>query len=99
MHTTNNILQQTHFEDNPNDLNFLRHDKVLHPTRIRPHMKHIPSYLMPKVAYSAVNEQSETSDVGHVYFRGSSSNKHRKGRKGFVQVRNISIPLVIKVDL
>ncbi|CAG8491858.1 3819_t:CDS:10 [Paraglomus brasilianum] len=76
---------KSHFEDNPNDLNFLRHDKVLHPTRIRPHMKHIPSYLMPKVAYSAVNEQSETSDVGHVYFRGNSSNKHRKGRKGYGQ--------------
>ncbi|CAG8616133.1 9885_t:CDS:10 [Paraglomus occultum] len=76
---------KSHFEDNPNDLNFLRHDKVLHPARIRPHMKHIPSYLMPKVAYSSVNEQSETSEVGHVYFRGSSSNKHRKGRKSYGQ--------------
>jgi len=55
--------------------------------------------LMPKVAYSAVNEQSETPDVGHVYFRGNSSNKHRKGRKGYGQVRNVSILLEILLDI
>ena len=36
---------QTHFEGNPRDLQVLRHDKVLQPTRVQPHLKHIPSYL------------------------------------------------------
>ncbi|KAH9967565.1 hypothetical protein BC827DRAFT_1264360 [Russula dissimulans] len=30
-----------HFEDNPNDLEYLKH-KPLHPTRVQPHMKHVP---------------------------------------------------------
>ena len=36
---------QSHFEDNPRDLQVLRHDKVLQPGRVQPHLKHIPSYL------------------------------------------------------
>jgi len=39
---------KTHFEDNPRDLQVLRHDKVLQPTRVHPHLKHVPSYLVPK---------------------------------------------------
>lgn len=39
---------QAHFEDNPLDLEYLRHDKPLHPSRIQTHMKHVPSYLLPK---------------------------------------------------
>ncbi|KAJ7650427.1 P-loop containing nucleoside triphosphate hydrolase protein [Roridomyces roridus] len=41
---------KAHFEDNPLDLEFLRHDKPLHPTRIQSHMKHVPKYLLPRIA-------------------------------------------------
>ncbi|KJA28170.1 hypothetical protein HYPSUDRAFT_197689 [Hypholoma sublateritium FD-334 SS-4] len=41
---------KAHFEDNPLDLEFLRHDKPLHPTRVQPHMKHVPQYLLPHIA-------------------------------------------------
>ncbi|KAJ4483712.1 DEAD-domain-containing protein [Lentinula aciculospora] len=41
---------KAHFEDNPLDLEYLRHDKPLHPTRIQPHMKHVPKYLLPRTA-------------------------------------------------
>uniref|UniRef100_A0A3B5MG73 Probable ATP-dependent RNA helicase DDX56 n=1 Tax=Xiphophorus couchianus TaxID=32473 RepID=A0A3B5MG73_9TELE len=34
-----------YFEDNPRDLQLLRHDKDLHPAVIKPHMKNIPDYL------------------------------------------------------
>ncbi|KAH9973539.1 P-loop containing nucleoside triphosphate hydrolase protein [Lactifluus volemus] len=34
---------------NPNDFEYLKHDKPLHPTRVQPHMKHVPKYLMPKI--------------------------------------------------
>lgn len=41
---------KAHFEDKPKDLDFLRHDRPLHPTRVQQHLKHIPQYLMPKIA-------------------------------------------------
>ena len=40
---------KAHFEDNPTDLDYLRHDKILHPTRVQSHLKHIPHYLMPRI--------------------------------------------------
>ncbi|KAJ3131746.1 ATP-dependent DNA/RNA helicase, partial [Irineochytrium annulatum] len=39
---------KAHFEDNPRDLQALRHDRPLHPSRIQSHMNHVPDYLMPK---------------------------------------------------
>ncbi|KAJ1918948.1 ATP-dependent DNA/RNA helicase [Mycoemilia scoparia] len=41
---------KAHFEDRPADLQFLRHDKALHPSRVQAHMKHIPDYLVPKIS-------------------------------------------------
>ncbi|GAA6043388.1 hypothetical protein JCM8097_005301 [Rhodosporidiobolus ruineniae] len=41
---------KAHFEDNPRDLAFLRHDKPLHPGRVQSHLKHVPGYLMPRIA-------------------------------------------------
>ncbi|XP_069022513.1 probable ATP-dependent RNA helicase DDX56 [Embiotoca jacksoni] len=38
---------KTYFEDNPRDLQLLRHDKDLHPAVIKPHLKNIPEYLVP----------------------------------------------------
>ncbi|XP_028835712.1 putative ATP-dependent RNA helicase DDX56 [Denticeps clupeoides] len=39
---------KTYFEDNPRDLQLLRHDKDLHPAVIKPHLKNVPDYLIPK---------------------------------------------------
>jgi ATP-dependent RNA helicase DDX56/DBP9 len=36
-----------HFEENPDELKHLRFDGELRPSRIQPHMKHVPSYLLP----------------------------------------------------
>ncbi|GAA5890124.1 hypothetical protein JCM6882_009234 [Rhodosporidiobolus microsporus] len=41
---------KAHFEDNPRDLAYLRHDKPLHPGRVQSHLKHVPGYLMPRIA-------------------------------------------------
>ncbi|KAJ3720616.1 P-loop containing nucleoside triphosphate hydrolase protein [Lentinula raphanica] len=49
----NSVRLKAHFEDNPLDLEYLRHDKPLHPTRVQPHMKHVPGYLMPRTAVIA----------------------------------------------
>lgn len=38
---------KAHFEDNPRELDLLKHDKVLRPKKIQKHLKHIPDYLIP----------------------------------------------------
>lgn len=35
-------------------MEFLRHDKPLHPTRVQPHMKHVPKYLLPRMGAATV---------------------------------------------
>ncbi|VEU33403.1 unnamed protein product [Pseudo-nitzschia multistriata] len=40
---------QAHFEDNPNDLQLLRHDRLAtHASKVQEHLKHIPKYLLPR---------------------------------------------------
>lgn len=39
------FLFQPHLADHPRDMQFLRHDKTLHSTQIKPYMKHVPDYL------------------------------------------------------
>ncbi|NWI41430.1 DDX56 helicase, partial [Picathartes gymnocephalus] len=36
---------KVYFEDNPRDLQALRHDRPLHPARVQPHLGHVPDYL------------------------------------------------------
>jgi ATP-dependent RNA helicase DDX56/DBP9 len=36
-----------HFEENPQDLKFLKHDKHLQTDKIQSHLRHIPTYLLP----------------------------------------------------
>ena len=36
---------QSYFEDNPRDLQLLRHDKTLHTVRQQPELRHVPDYL------------------------------------------------------
>ncbi|KAM4719932.1 putative ATP-dependent RNA helicase DDX56 isoform 2-T2 [Anableps anableps] len=49
---------KTYFEDNPRDLQLLRHDKDLHPAVIKPHMKNVPDYLIPETLRGVVNPLS-----------------------------------------
>ena len=44
----NSTKLQTYFEDNPRDLEVLRHDRHLQPKQIEPSMRYIPPYLVPK---------------------------------------------------
>ncbi|KAJ3833102.1 P-loop containing nucleoside triphosphate hydrolase protein [Lentinula raphanica] len=76
---------KAHFEDNPLDLEYLRHDKPLHPTRVQPHMKHVPGYLMPRTAVIA--EEGADGDggqqVGFVPFKKPrTTHSHFRGRGG-----------------
>uniref|UniRef100_A0A3P9H4C7 Probable ATP-dependent RNA helicase DDX56 n=1 Tax=Oryzias latipes TaxID=8090 RepID=A0A3P9H4C7_ORYLA len=49
---------KTYFDDNPRDLQLLRHDKDLHPAVVKPHMKNIPDYLIPQTLRGVVNPLS-----------------------------------------
>ena len=40
---------QSHFEENPTDLQLLRHDRVAtHVSKVQDHLKHVPKYLLPR---------------------------------------------------
>lgn len=84
---------KAHFEDNPLDLEYLRHDKPLHPSRVQPHMKHVPKYLLPKIAAVSVPgiesvHMGTEKAVGFVPFkkrdnlRGHTRSGGRGGRSG-----------------
>ncbi|XP_034458687.1 probable ATP-dependent RNA helicase DDX56 [Hippoglossus hippoglossus] len=49
---------KTYFEDNPRDLQLLRHDKDLHPAVVKPHLKNIPEYLIPETLRGVMNPLS-----------------------------------------
>ncbi|XP_061590009.1 probable ATP-dependent RNA helicase DDX56 [Cololabis saira] len=49
---------KTYFEDNPRDLQLLRHDKDLHPAVVKPHMRNVPDYLIPETLKGTGNPLS-----------------------------------------
>ncbi|KAM6975326.1 putative ATP-dependent RNA helicase DDX56 [Tautogolabrus adspersus] len=49
---------KTYFDDNPRDLQLLRHDKDLHPAVVKPHLKNVPEYLIPETLRATVNPLS-----------------------------------------
>ncbi|CUM65197.1 uncharacterized protein PRCAT00002825001 [Priceomyces carsonii] len=67
------------FEENPNDLATLRHDKELHSARVQSHLKRVPDYLLPESA------RSNMKKIGYVPFHKNRIHKNRKkkpsGRK------------------
>ncbi|KAG5647838.1 hypothetical protein DXG03_007762 [Asterophora parasitica] len=78
---------KAHFEDNPLDLEFLRHDKPLHPTRVQSHMKHVPKYMLPRIAPvpGAEADAGETAQPGFVPFKKGNNVRGRgrgRGRGG-----------------
>jgi len=75
---------KAHFEDNPNDLEFLKHDKPLHPTRVQPHMKHVPKYLMPNVTAASTPAASKEKGEGAAFvpFSNGKIRGHGRGRGG-----------------
>ncbi|KAG0329153.1 ATP-dependent DNA/RNA helicase [Dissophora globulifera] len=73
---------KAHFEDKPKDLEYLRHDKTLHPTRVQPHMKHVPDYMMPKVQAVSSQKIGEAQEgLGPVLYKKKTQNSTRKARQ------------------
>ncbi|KAL8661412.1 MAG: hypothetical protein Q9202_005594 [Teloschistes flavicans] len=65
-----------HFEENPEDLQHLRHDEELRPARIQAHLKHVPDYLMP----NTLKQGHSAGDIGFVGFHKTSENRIRKAK-------------------
>lgn len=69
-----------HFEENPQDLISLRHDRDLSRVRTDSHLKHVPDYLLPPGA------RSDPKKLGFVPF--AKGKKKRQAKKGGVRKSN-----------
>jgi ATP-dependent RNA helicase DDX56/DBP9 len=67
---------QRYFEENPLEKNYLRRDGETRAIRSRPHLKHVPDYLLPNGA----NQNILSQDAPFVGFRSGSSNRIRAAR-------------------
>ena len=65
-----------HFEENPTELQQLRHDGELHAARIQHHLKHVPDYLLPRRSKQGLTG----GDLPHVGFGKTSENRIEKSR-------------------
>ncbi|CAN3359174.1 ATP-dependent RNA helicase Dbp9p [Diutina catenulata] len=64
------------FEENPQDLVSLRHDKELHPSRVQPQLKRVPEYLLPESA------RQDPKKLGFVPFHKDSRKRRVHKKKG-----------------
>ncbi|CCD26765.1 ATP-dependent DNA/RNA helicase NDAI_0I01960 [Naumovozyma dairenensis CBS 421] len=64
-----------HFEENPKELQSLRHDKELHSARVQQHLKRVPEYLLPEAARKGGKK------VNFVPFHNPKKSR-RNGKKG-----------------
>ncbi|KAL9603952.1 MAG: hypothetical protein Q9219_000890 [cf. Caloplaca sp. 3 TL-2023] len=65
-----------HFEENPADLQHLRHDGELRSARVQSHLKHVPEYLLPSTGRRGI----ASTDIGFVGIRKTSENRIRKAK-------------------
>jgi ATP-dependent RNA helicase DDX56/DBP9 len=73
------------------DLEYLRHDKPLHPARVQPHMKYVPHYLLPRSTAVPAEDKESTEKVGFVPFQGGAPRgQARRGRSGLKSGSNRS---------
>lgn len=71
---------QAHFEDHPDDLAYLQHDRALLSTRSgQQHLKHVPAYLAPKIINNSMAQPR--AYTGYVPKNKPSEGKNRKNRK------------------
>lgn len=71
---------QTYFEDNPRDLQLLRHDLPLHPAVVKPHLGHVPDYLGERACGPWV--LGAVPQTGPWRPGGSSAQAHTSARRG-----------------
>ncbi|KAF5289485.1 hypothetical protein FQR65_LT11859 [Abscondita terminalis] len=71
---------KTYFEDNPNDLRSLRHDKALHTVKIQQHLANVPEYIVPP-ALKNLTSTSGKRKREHYRVSETSASKYQKKKK------------------
>ncbi|KAJ8316963.1 hypothetical protein KUTeg_004867 [Tegillarca granosa] len=73
---------KSYFEDNPRDLQLLRHDKSLHTVKVQSHMADVPEYLVPKTLKRLRRQKSKPKSDKQQFVKGPSKGEIRyKKRK------------------
>lgn len=72
---------QSYFEDNPNDLQVLRHDKALHTVRIQQHLADVPDYIIPDALKGMAGITRKNKRKREHFRTSSSANAKHKIRK------------------
>lgn len=81
---------QAHFQDNPRDLQLLKHDAPLRAVKVQKHLATVPAYLMPAAmvvenrnALAVDNKDDDETNPSHGAKRKANRNnkKMKKGRK------------------
>ncbi|XP_064631463.1 probable ATP-dependent RNA helicase DDX56 isoform X2 [Lineus longissimus] len=80
---------KSYFEDNPRDLQLLRHDKSLHTAKVQQHMKNVPDYLVPptlkRLRHGPIRDRQERSNKPR---RGGGAHRGRsKGQMKFSKTK------------
>ncbi|KAK8803604.1 hypothetical protein WA158_001298 [Blastocystis sp. Blastoise] len=70
----NNTVLQSHFEDNPQELNLLHHARPLLPRRVKAHLRDVPDYLLPEGLKNSVTHRATAAN-------GSRKNIYLKKKK------------------
>uniref|UniRef100_A0A3Q4GAJ2 RNA helicase n=1 Tax=Neolamprologus brichardi TaxID=32507 RepID=A0A3Q4GAJ2_NEOBR len=90
---------KTYFEDNPRDLQLLRHDKDLHPAVVKPHLKNVPEYLIPEalkgVVHPLTSRRRRRKEIQRPEGVIKSSFKVRFGRKGHQVFDTLQICVIV----
>lgn len=84
-----------HFEENAEELHHLRHDIEIRATRVQPHLKHVPEYLMPAKGRKALAANNELAFVG---LHKTGENRIRKARRYNRKKGRIADAAARKVD-
>ncbi|XP_016003356.2 probable ATP-dependent RNA helicase DDX56 isoform X2 [Rousettus aegyptiacus] len=71
---------KTYFEDNPRDLQLLRHDLPLHPAVVKPHLGHVPDYLVPPALRGLVSPHKKRKKLS---FKKATKAKARNPLRSF----------------
>lgn len=65
---------KAHFEDNPHELNLLKHDSLLRPHKVQKHLSQVPTYLLPSHLQGTEELAAATSHAAG----GGNKNKRRR---------------------
>ncbi|XP_052098234.1 probable ATP-dependent RNA helicase DDX56 [Mytilus californianus] len=71
---------KSYFEDNPRDLQVLRHDKSLHTVKSSSHLKDVPDYLIPQTLKN-LSGRGRQSRSGNRQFNRGPTQTEKKFRK------------------